>query len=421
VAQHAESHGVRVAAKVSRRPPSSGAVRTTVGGALIATYLFTVVMGVTTLPTPLYAIYAERLSLKPFMITIIFALYAVGVLVALLLFGRLSDEVGRKPVLFAGIAMSAMSGVVFITTSTLPGLFAGRFLSGIAAGLVTGAATAYITELYGDRKRGGLLATIATMGGLALGPLLSGILASHAPLPTRLPYAVGIGALLPALFLLTVHDTVPHRPGGLRAGLRPQRLGVPPEIRTAFVAAAIAGFVGFALLGFFASLSGNFLAQGLADHSHQTAGVVTFISFGSATAGQLLVGRLSARAASLLGLAVAPVGLALVTAALPTDSLLLFMLGAAVGGTGVGFAFRSAVVSVATLAPDQRRGEVLSTFFVAAYVGLTVPVVAAGVLVTATTLFTATVTLAIFVATLALIAALILLRLPREDQPAAVG
>jgi MFS family permease len=390
--------------------PSSRQVSTR-SGALLATYLFAAVMVSTTLPTPLYAIYAARLSLKPLMITVIYAVYAIGVLAALLGFGRLADQIGRKPVVFGAVALSAVSGVVFMTTSSLPGLFAGRLISGASAGLVTGAATAYISELYGDRARGGLLATIANMVGLGLGPLIAGLLAEHAPAPTTLPYGVGVALLIPALLVLTVPDTVTPKTGGLREGLKPQTLGVPAEIRAPFTAAAIAGFVGFALMGFITALVGSFLSDGLSDHSHQTAGVVSCLVFGAAAATQAAAGWLSTRQASLVGLAVVPLGLGLITAALPTRSLPLFVAGVLTGGAGVGFAFRAAVVSITTQTGDQRRGEVLSTFFVVAYVGLTIPVVGAGVLVTDATLFIATVTLAVVVAVLAAVAAAILLRL----------
>ncbi len=381
-------------------------------------YLFASVMLATTLPTPLYAIYAARLSLKPLMITVIYALYAIGVVVALLGFGRLADQIGRKPVLFGAVGLSAISGVVFMATSNLTGLFVGRLISGLSAGLVTGAATAYISELYGDRARGGLLATVANMGGLGLGPLVAGVLAEHGPRPTTLSYGVGLVLLLPALLALAVPDTVEPQPGALRKGLTPQGLGVPREIRVPFAAAAIAGFVGFALLGFITALVGDFLAKGLSDHSHQTAGVVSFLAFGAAAAAQTGASGFSTHRASLLGLAVVPIGLGLITAALPARSLALFVIGALTGGAGVGFAFRAAVVSITTHAPDERRGEVLSTFFVVAYVGLSVPVVGAGVLVTDATLFTATVTLAIAVTVLATLAAGILLRLRRgADYP----
>jgi MFS family permease len=182
-------------------------------------------------------------------------------------------------------------------------------------------------------------------------------------------------------------------------------------MRAPFAAAAIAGFVGFALLGFITALVGSFLAKGLSDHSHQTAGVASCLVFAAAALAQVGAGRLSNHRASLLGLAVAPIGLGLITAALPARSLTLFVVGALVSGAGVGFAFRAAIVSITTRAPDERRGEVLATFFVIAYIGLTVPVVGTGVLVTDATLFIATVTLAIVVAVLAAVASGILLRL----------
>ncbi|HEY8729719.1 MAG TPA: MFS transporter [Acidothermaceae bacterium] len=400
--------------------PNVGRAGASTRSVALATYVFAVIMANTTLPTPLYAIYAGRLHLKPLMITVIFAVYAVGVLVSLLLFGRLSDHIGRRPVIGVAMALTAASALVFIASGSLPALLTGRVLSGLAAGLVTGAATAYVSELHHDRKRGSLIATIANMGGLGCGPLISGVLAAHAPRPTQLPYIVGAALLLPALFLLKVPDTVEGRPGGLRTGVKPQRLGVPREIRGPFAAAAISGFIGFVLLGFTTALVGNFLGQGLGDHSHQTAGIVAFLVFAAGSVGQLMAGRVSARTASLVGLAVLPVGLVLITVALPAKSLALFLVGAMIGGGAVGFALRAAILNLNTIAPPDRRGEVLSTFFVVAYIGITLPVVGTGLLLTTTTLLTAIVTLAAVLTTLAAIAAVILVRLPTiRPEPAA--
>jgi MFS family permease len=382
----------------------------------IATYTFAAVMLSTTIPTPLYAIYASRLQLKPFMITLIFAAYAIGVISALLLFGKLSDQVGRKPVLFVAAAFSLASAVVFVTSGSLPALFTGRVLSGIAAGLVTGAATAYISELHSDRARGSLVATVSNMAGLGLGPLVSGLLAQHAPQPTRLPFIVGAALLLPVLLLVTVPDTVDRTQGGIAAAIKPQSLGVPRGVRVPFTSAAIAGFVGFAMLGFITALVGSFLSQGLGDRSHQTAGVAAFLVFAAGTAAQLSASRLNSRTGSLTGLAVLPIGLAVVTLALPAKSLAMFVIGSMIGGVGSGFAIRSAVLLVNHIAPPARRGEVLSTFFVICYVGITVPVIGAGILITSTTLLTATVTLAVCVAVLAAVAAVILVRLPAAER-----
>jgi MFS family permease len=384
---------------------------TPVCDALIASYAFTVVMLSTTLPTPIYAIYAQRLHLKPLMITVIFAVYAVGVLSALLLFGRLSDQIGRRPVLLLGMATSLVSGAIFVSSGQLPALFAGRLVSGISAGLVTGAVTAYISELDPDPRRGPLLATLANMGGLGCGPLVAGVLAEHVAHPTQVPYIVGAALLVPALLVLQVRETVEPKPGGVRAGIKPQRLGVPREIRVPFTSAAIAGFVAFAMLGFITSVVGNFLAQGLGNHSHQTAGVVAFLVFMTGAMAQLIAGRFSVRTASLTGLALLPIGLLVLTLALPAKSLPLFLIGSMVGGAGSGFAFRAAVLGVNAFAPANRRGEVLSTFFVVAYVGIIVPVIGVGLLLNVTTLLTTAITFALLLTVLAAIAATILVRI----------
>ncbi|GAB2848448.1 MFS transporter [Actinocorallia aurea] len=384
---------------------------------LLVAYLFTVVMVATTLPTPLYAIYSGRLQLNPLMVTVVYAVYAVGVLGTLQFLGRLSDHVGRRPVLLAAVGFSAASAVVFVATKGLAGLFVGRLVSGVSAGLVTGAATAYIAELEAplkERSRAGVMATVANMGGLGLGPLLAGVLADHAPHPLDVPYVAGALLLLPVVlvFVWRLPETVSVR-DGFRAGIGFQRIGVPPEIRVPFLAAAIAGLASFALLGFTTALAGQVLSEGLGNRSHQTAGVVAFLLFAAAAAAQVAAGRFMPRTASLLGLALMTAGVVVVVSAVAAASLPVLIAGVLVGGVGVGLAFRAGLSTVTAIAPEARRGEVISAFFIAAYVGLTIPVVASGVLVTLTTLLDAAIALAVFIAVLAAASAAIIVRTGR--------
>ncbi|ROO90020.1 putative MFS family arabinose efflux permease [Actinocorallia herbida] len=384
---------------------------------LLVAYVFTVVMVATTLPTPLYAIYSARLALNPLMVTVIYAVYAVGVLGTLQFLGRLSDHVGRRPVLLAAVAFSVASAVVFVATKGLTGLFVGRLVSGVSAGLITGAATAYIAELespLGVRSKAGVMATVANMGGLGLGPLIAGVLADHVPHPLDVPYLAGALLLLPVVlvFVWRVPETVRVR-DGFRAGVGFQRIGVPAEIRVPFLAAAIAGLASFALLGFTTALAGQVLAEGLGNRSHQTAGVVAFLLFAAAAAAQVAAGRFVPRTASLLGLVLMTSGVVVVVSAVAAASLPVLVAGVLVGGVGVGLAFRAGLSSVTAIAPEERRGEVISAFFIAAYIGLTIPVVAAGVLVTATTLLDAAIALAVFIGVLAAASAAIIMRAPR--------
>jgi MFS family permease len=341
-------------------------------------YAFAVTMLGTTLPTPLYVIYQAQWHFSTSLITLIFAVYAVGVLVALLAAGRASDQVGRRHVLAAAIGLSIASAVTFILAPDVGVLFLGRVLSGLSAGLMTGTATAALTETArpGSGRRASLVATTANMGGLGLGPLLAGLLAQYAPQPTVLPFLVQLGlAAVAGLGLLVVPETVSERS---KLSLRFRGFGIPQAGRAEFIAAGFAAFTAFSLLGLFSSLVPTFLGSVLHDTSHAVAGAVVFLAFGIAACTQLAGSRLPSRRVVLAGLTVLPAALALIVAGLSAASMPLFLAGTVVSGVAVGAAFMGSLATANRLAPAQTRGQVISTFFVFAYVGLAVPVVAVG-------------------------------------------
>src|SRR5689334_2407030 len=174
-------------------------------------FVFAATMLGTTLPTPLYVIYQARWHFSAAIVTVIFAVYAAGVLAALLLAGRSSDQAGRKPVLAAALGASALSTVVFILAPNVGVLLAGRILSGLSAGLMTGTATAAPTELVpaSAGRRASLVATAANMGGLGLGPLIAGLFAQYTPHPTAGVFEVYLAVLAAAgLCLFLVPETV---------------------------------------------------------------------------------------------------------------------------------------------------------------------------------------------------------------------
>ncbi|WP_058042501.1 MFS transporter [Streptomyces roseifaciens] len=349
------------------------------------TYVLFVVMAGGTLPTPVYALYVQRLHLSPPVVALVFAAYAVGIVAALLLFGGLSDKIGRRATLVPALVVAAASSVVFIALPTLPGLFAGRLLSGVSVGLTTGAATAYLRELHPSPPRAALIASVTNMAGLGSGALLSGVLVEYAPSPEVLPYTVLIVLLLPGAALVLLPERVVARGGGIR----PQRIGVPPAVRRPFAAAAVAVFASFALLGLLAALAGNFLVQGLHNHSHLAVGLVAFSAFGSAGAAQLLAGRMTPRAGLVAGMTAVPLGLALIVTGLSAASLPVFLCGSVLGGAGAGTSFKSGLALVTSQAAPDRVSELVSGYFVAAYLGLTVPVVGVAVLLAEGTLMTA--------------------------------
>ncbi len=345
----------------------------------IVTYLFAAAMVGTTLPTPLYVIYQDQWHFSSGIITIIFATYAVGVLAALLLAGRSSDQVGRRPVLLAALAFSVISTVVFIVAPAVGWLFLGRVLSGISAGLVTGTATAALTDAYRGplQRRPSMVATAATMGGLSLGPLVAGLFAQFGPDPTVLVFEVYLAILALAIAgLAFVPETVGERH---KLSLRFSGLRVPQAGRSEFIAAGVAGFAAFSLLGMFTALAPTFLGQVLHEHSHAVGGTVVFAVFGTATVTQLLLARFASRNVMVFGLTVFLAALALVVAGLSEASLSLFLTGSIVSGVAAGALFIGSLSTANRLAPAEIRGQVASTYFVFAYVGLTIPVIGVGV------------------------------------------
>ncbi len=310
---------------------------------VLVAYAFTVTMLGTTLPTPLYPIYRVEMGFSELIVTVIFAVYAAGVISALVLAGGWSDRVGRRPMLLLGIACSAASAFAFLIGGgllSLAALLAGRVLSGLSAGIFTGTATVAVVELAPpERKdRAALVATAANMGGLGLGPVLAGVLAQYVALPLLLPFIVHLGLLVAATIgVMVVPETVDvTRRMPLRQRLRPQRLRVPAEVRGVFVPAAISGFAGFMVLGLFTAVAPAFLAQVLGLTNHALAGLVVFTLFAASTAGQLALERVSRQRALPIGCVMLILGVGLVGVGIGAASLILFLAGAVVAGLGQG-------------------------------------------------------------------------------------
>ena len=391
-----DSFDEALAAELRRR-----ATRRRVAFWLLA-FVFAAAMLGTTLPTPLYVIYQAQWHFSAATVTVIFAVYAAAVLATLLLAGRSSDQAGRKPVLAAALGLSALSTVAFILAPGEGVLLAGRILSGLSAGLMTGTATATLTELIpaSAGRRASLAATAANMGGLGLGPLIAGLFAQYAPHPTTLVFEVYLVILAAAgLSLRFVPETISPR---RRPVLRFAGLGIPEQGRGRFIAAAVAGFAAFALLGLFSSLVPGFIGGVLHQSSHAVQGAVVFGMFAVGTVTQVALSRFSSRRVMLAGLALFLAALALIVAALAQAAMALFLAGTVVGGVAVGAIFLGSLATANRLALPERRGQAISAFFVACYAGLIIPVVGVGVMSGFTGTFPAVLAFSLLLAALCL-------------------
>jgi MFS family permease len=390
--------------------------RTRYAFALLA-YAFAAIMVGTTLPTPMYALYADRMHFDVLTTTVIYATYAGGVLFALLAFGRWSDAIGRRPVLLAGVLCALASAGVFLAADSVPLLLVGRVLSGLSAGIFTGTATAAVIEAAPPNwhNRAAAVATAANVGGLGGGPLLAGLLVQYASAPLHLTFIVHIGLVLLAAIAVLVVPETSERTGSL--GL--QHLSVPPEIRAVFTIAAIAAFAGFAVTGLFASVAPAFLSGVVGVGNHAVAGAVASAVFLASAAAQLFAGRIAPPRAVVLGCAVLIVGMIILTVALYVSSLWGLVAAAIVGGVGQGICFSRGLAAVAELTPPGRRAEISSAYFVVAYVAISLPVIGEGLAAKVWGLRTAGVTFAIAVAVLAIVCLVaIVIRESRQESDA---
>jgi predicted MFS family arabinose efflux permease len=358
----------------------------------------------TTLPTPLYALYRQRFGFSELTITAVFAVYAAGVIAALLLVGRFSDQIGRRRMLLPALGLSAASALIFLLADALPLLLAGRIISGLSAGIFTGTATATLVDLSPVERRGRatLVAAVANMGGLGFGVLLAGLVSQWAGSPLRLIFWVYLALLVPAaigIWAMPEPVTSISRPR-----LRARLPRVPSGLRNVFVRAALAAFAGFAVLGLFTAVAPAFLGQDLGVTNRAAVGLVVFSVFAASTAGQAMLALLPEDMALPAGCVGLIAGMALLALSLAVSSLALLVLASVTAGVGHGLSFRAGLAALNAGSPAAQRAEVASSFFVVAYIGISLPVIGEGALAQAIGLRPAGLVFAAAVATIAAVA-----------------
>src|SRR5262245_46290300 len=228
----------------------------------VASMIGVMFMG-STIVTPLYALYAQQFGFSKVVLTLIYAAYVIGNLTSLFFFGGVSDRAGRRRIVLRAIVLAAVSTGLFLFASGTPWLFLARALSGFSIGLAAGAGTAWIAELDSaqDKSRAALVAVIGNFAGVALGPLVSGLLAQYAPAPLQLPFLIYfVVVAITAVFITRSPETVSTqaREAAAHGG---SSISVPRSIRAGFIAPAVTAFTMFALYGFYFSLAPSVLTE----------------------------------------------------------------------------------------------------------------------------------------------------------------
>jgi MFS family permease len=328
-------------------------------------------------PTPLYAVYAARWNFSPITTTVVFGVYALAVLTALLIVGRLSDHVGRRPVLLAALAVQVATMIVFITADGVPQLLVARIVQGLSTGAAAGAIGAGMLDL--NKVRGTIANAVAPITGTASGALGSGLLVRYLPQPTHLVYLVLLGVfVLQAAGVLLMRETASPAPGAL-ASLRPQ-FSVPGPVRRPLMFAVPALVAVWALAGLYGALGPSLVTLVSGSGSVVLGGLSLFVLAASGAVAVLLLQRQSARQLTLTGGVALLAGVALTLLAVGTRSTAWFFVGTAIAGVGFGGGFQGAIRSVVPLAAPHQRAGVLSVVYVVSYLAMGLPAVIAGVL-----------------------------------------
>lgn len=394
------------AERLRRCPPAATGRESAWPLVLLASILVVVILA-SQLPSPLYVLYAERLGLGATAITVLFAAYALGVLLTLLTCGHLSDRLGRRPVIAIGLGIVLLSDVAFVAGADHYGLLlAGRFLCGIAVALLTGAAAAGMVEAAPERwrARAGQLSGVATILGGGAGALAAGAIAAGLARPTTTAFVVHAAlVVLAGIVLLRVRETVSERAPAWPTW---PRVGVPAGQGRAFATTAAAGFCGFAVLGLVSALTGTFLRAGLGERSLLLAGAVPCLMAAAAlVVPPLFHGRVRAARLQRLGLLGLVPGLALQAIAIEVGSLGLYLAAIVVIGAAFGSAFQGALGRLHQAAGHGGGAALFSAFYVAAYLGMMLPVIGEGLLADRLDLTTTVALFGAMIASLAVAAA----------------
>ncbi|MCP2265524.1 MFS transporter [Promicromonospora thailandica] len=355
-----------------------------VAGFWILAALFLVAVASSAVPSPLYPIYAQAWGLTPFELTVVFAAYMLGILVSVLVAGRLSDHVGRRPVLVVGTLGIVLSHVLLAAADGFGALVTGRLEQGLAVGVTLGALGAALID-NAPVKNPALASTLnAALPAFALatGSLASGALVEWAPAPQQLVYIVfGSLLVLLTLALFVVPDGAVRRPGALRS-LRPA-VFVPSGSRTIFRDSAGSIVAAWAIGGLFLSLVPSALLADFDISNHFTAGVLIAVVTATGGLTALLLQRTDARRALLVGLVALILGSALTVASFLTHFLPGVVAAAVIAGVGFGAGFQAPVRLVLATAPATDRAGLISAIYVVSYVAYGLPALVAGLLVPA--------------------------------------
>lgn len=356
--------------------------------------LLAMVMIAANVTSALYGVYAKHFSFGPATLTATFATYVVFLIPSLLFWGQWSDHYGRNYALRIGLLFAILGTLSFMFAQGVIWLFVARALQGLGAGILSGPATAMLAELDLTQKKAPLVATLATGGGTAIGPLLGGTIAQYGPYRLHLVYIVSLVGLIGiAIALFRIRETR-SRPDSSFHWSRPK---VPRQIRGIFWLAGGTAFIVWSVAAFFMSLAPSYVETLLHLTNLAIAGGIVFLMLATASVTQLVTRNFNPHKIMPIGLILTSVAVLGLIFSVPQQSLILLIISTLLAGIGQGIAFLGSMKAITKAAPTDAKAGVVSSFYVLIYIGVGVPVVALGLLAQRLGLYNAMMYYAVFV------------------------
>ncbi|WP_183192457.1 acetolactate synthase small subunit [Brevibacillus fluminis] len=343
---------------------------------LVAYGLFITLLG-TNIPAPLYALYRAQWNLSAGMITLIFAAYALVVIPTIIISGQLSDRIGRKKLLIPGVLFSLIGSILFALSDGLSMLLFSRMLQGVSVGMLNGVAVAAMTE-YDEkhsRTKSAFVAALAVTLGNAIGPVISGFLGEYGPYPMQLSYFIHVIVAIPAVLGLMA---IREQKRTVATASRLHAPTVPAAIRRPFALAAVTSFIAWSIMSLMLSIIPSYFGTLVGQSNLSLSGTVIALVLGLSTLHQIMLKKRRIPALIGIGYLFLALGLIAMVVTLVTKSLLFLLLTTVFIGLGHGPTYAGALAQVNQVAPDSARGDVVSSFFVVTYLGVSIPILGLG-------------------------------------------
>lgn len=342
---------------------------------LVAYSLCITLLG-TNIPSPLLALYRVQWHLSPSMVTLLFAIYAVVVIPTIIISGQLSDQLGRKKLLIPGVFFIIIGSILFVLSTNFTMLIISRIFQGISVGMMNGVAVAALTELdeKGNRIKAAFIGSMAVTVGNALGPVLSGFLGEYAPFPLKLAYFIHMFLALPGFFgLLCMSEKVKRVPK-----IRMHRPAVPQSIRKRFYLSGMTSFIAWSIMSLMLSIIPSYTDQLVGSSNLAVAGAIVALVLSISTISQIVLKRMSLQNLSIFGFFLILLGLVALVFTLETKSILFLFLTTVLIGFGHGPTFAGSLALTNHISPDESRGDIIASFYVLTYLGVSLPILGLG-------------------------------------------